>query len=502
MNTTAIVGWSGFVGQYLTQFFPESDLYNSENIESLRGRTYATIYFSAMPAEKWRINQFPAEDERLVSYFKDILRGVSCEEFVLISTVDVLECTISQSETGTLWASHPYGRHRRDLEEFVITHFPNHIILRLPGLFGTGLKKNILYDLLHENQLENICLDSTFQWYNLNNLQTDVEFCRENKIPLIHLVSIPIETRTIVERFFPDAIQSCKGLRAVKYCLSSDYPLNRHVLEEIGAFVEHTLRLKSLLPRIAISNIAWGADNRRDAEKILSRYGIRRIELAFTKICEWGQWNDEVISTLQQLPYEYPSCQSILYKTDIHIFRDTQPFLDHISHVLSLCTILHISRIVFGSPRARHIYATSLPERIRLFKQLGDLCHTHGIILCVEPNARTYGCTWLTNLAETVEFVLAVNHPNVRINFDFGNYLMEEDTTPLTVDIVRLIAHVQISAPFLSVIRRSLSSTYISLWNKLRTAGYDGSISLEATHSDSAEFLTSCVTLVDIISSP
>ena len=42
-----------------------------------------------------------------------------------------------------------YGRNRYYVEKFVNSHFANCTIIRLPSLFGKGLKKNFIYDLLH-----------------------------------------------------------------------------------------------------------------------------------------------------------------------------------------------------------------------------------------------------------------------------------------------------------------------------------------------------------------
>ena len=44
---------------------------------------------------------------------------------------------------------HPYGYNRYQLECWVREHFPEALIVRLPGLFGKNIKKNFIYDFIN-----------------------------------------------------------------------------------------------------------------------------------------------------------------------------------------------------------------------------------------------------------------------------------------------------------------------------------------------------------------
>ena len=49
--------------------------------------------------------------------------------------------------------------------------FPGALIVRLPGLFGAGLKKNLIYDFVHDNRLDLIHPDGQFQFYDLERIE-------------------------------------------------------------------------------------------------------------------------------------------------------------------------------------------------------------------------------------------------------------------------------------------------------------------------------------------
>ena len=47
-------------------------------------------------------------------------------------------------------------------------------VVRIAGVLGQGLKKNVIYDLLHDNCLDAINPESCFQYYNVANLWRDL----------------------------------------------------------------------------------------------------------------------------------------------------------------------------------------------------------------------------------------------------------------------------------------------------------------------------------------
>jgi len=94
-----------------------------------------------------------------------------------------------------------YGNHRLQFENFVINNYTNYHILRLPSIYGNKLKKGILFDLLNQNYLEGICLEDKLQFYDLSNINEDIQYIVDNNIKIINLVTEPICVRDIINIF-------------------------------------------------------------------------------------------------------------------------------------------------------------------------------------------------------------------------------------------------------------------------------------------------------------
>jgi len=201
----ALIGYTGFVGSNLRQQHEFRGLYRSTNIESVRGQRFETLVFSAAQAKKWWANLHPDEDWAGIQAALAPLASVRAEHVVLISTIDVLPLGVPADEATPIETGpHAYGQNRLRLERELSRLFEHVTIVRLPALFGHGLKKNVIFDLLTDNLLEKIQPESSFQYYDLTRLWSDIERARESATPVIHLFPEPLRTQSIVERLFPD----------------------------------------------------------------------------------------------------------------------------------------------------------------------------------------------------------------------------------------------------------------------------------------------------------
>lgn len=147
----AIIGYTGFVGSNLINQNKFDLFYNSSNISEIDGKELDLLVIAAPSAVKWKANQEPEQDLQMIDDLISHLKKVKAKKVIQISTVDIYKNPINVDENTEIETEglHPYGKNRFYLEEFIRKQFTNHLVVRLPALFGEGLKKNFIYDLLN-----------------------------------------------------------------------------------------------------------------------------------------------------------------------------------------------------------------------------------------------------------------------------------------------------------------------------------------------------------------
>lgn len=194
-----LIGYSGFVGGTLLNQAKFDELYRSTNIHEIENREFDVVVCAGAPAQKWIANRDPADDRKKIDSLINHLRTIKCKKFILISTVDVFKEPIGVDESTPVDESglHAYGLHRRLLEKFVEQHFPSYLIVRLPGLVGPGLRKNVIFDFLNNNNLHAIESRGVFQFYPMINLWYDIQTARRAGLSLVHLTAEPISVADV-----------------------------------------------------------------------------------------------------------------------------------------------------------------------------------------------------------------------------------------------------------------------------------------------------------------
>ena len=197
--TDALIGYTGFVGSNLVACHEFGTKFNSKNIAEIEGQSFGLLVCAGAPAKKWYANLHPDEDRETLDGLMAHLAKVKAERVVLISTVDVFRNPYLADENTPvdMEGLNAYGLNRRRLELFVKEHFKNVLIVRLPGLVGRGLRKNILFDFHNDNEVQKIDSRGVFQFYPVSRLWDDISKASAAGLGLIHLTSAPVSVSEV-----------------------------------------------------------------------------------------------------------------------------------------------------------------------------------------------------------------------------------------------------------------------------------------------------------------
>ena len=275
---SALVGYTGFVGGNISASHEFDGLFNSKNIGDAFGQEYDLLVYAGVRAEKFLANRNPQGDRAMIHQAYDNIKRIDPKKVVLISTIDVYRETAGRDEKSDMQIKdlQPYGKNRLELESLVRDHFDS-LVVRLPALFGKGIKKNFIYDALtiipsmlteekylslseksdlvrnsyrksvngfytvgeieeekrrelrsfFENNNWNALYftDSRnrYQFYDLRNLWKDISIALDNDIKLVNLTSEPVSAAEVSSRCFGKDFCNITSNEPVSYDLRSIY---------------------------------------------------------------------------------------------------------------------------------------------------------------------------------------------------------------------------------------------------------------------------------------
>jgi hypothetical protein len=206
-----LIGNTGLVGSTLKENIHFDFEFNSKNLKELLNIESHNhdLYLCCLPATKWMINKDPVKDFNNMVDILNILTSKQYNNIILYSTIDIYQNELNKSNENDIppIPELNYGSIRLLFEHFVKDRLKyNKLkIIRLPALYGKRIKKNILYDLLNDNNISNIPWNSKFQWYNVDKLFIDTEKIlnsnKSDKVQIINLFTEPIETSIITSLF-------------------------------------------------------------------------------------------------------------------------------------------------------------------------------------------------------------------------------------------------------------------------------------------------------------
>ena len=252
MSCDLLVGSTGFVGGNLLAKHTFAAECHSSDITAQYGTRPDLCVYAGVPAAMFLANADPEADLAVMRAARENIRQIAPKRLVLISSIAVLADSrgvYEDSPAQDTEALPAYGKNRLQLERWVREDFPDALIVRLPALYGTGIRKNFLFDLhtitpamlrpekyselaaksplvksaytladngfyklngtadktaLKEffagndfNALAFTDSRSRYQFYNLGRLWSDMEAARAADVKLLHLCTPPISAAEV-----------------------------------------------------------------------------------------------------------------------------------------------------------------------------------------------------------------------------------------------------------------------------------------------------------------
>jgi hypothetical protein len=248
--SSCLIGHTGFIGGNLSRQHQFDEFFRSSDIDQIRGKSFDLMVVSGVTAVKWWANKNAEEDRSRIDNLLGHLEHVKAKRVIVISTVDVYPDTRGVDETFDCHAAsnHAYGVNRLYFEDEMKRLYPEVATVRVGGVFAEGLKKNMIYDLMHDKGLEAINPESTFQFYNVGGIWADLERMEAQGLKLVNFVTEPVKMSTILDELFPGMAVGSQPAPKADYDIRTIHsgamggPANylatkEQVMEQLRAFV-------------------------------------------------------------------------------------------------------------------------------------------------------------------------------------------------------------------------------------------------------------------------
>jgi sugar phosphate isomerase/epimerase len=160
----------------------------------------------------------------------------------------------------------------------------------------------------------------------------------------------------------------------------------------------------------------------------------------------------------------------------------------YVTTTLNRAYLAGIDTIVFGSGGARHIpdtfsRRTAWGQIVEFGKMVGPIAQQKNITIVVEPLNR-HECNVLNSVGESGRYVMEVNHPSVRLLVDAYHWGVDNDSSDDIVTYGHQLHHVHIATVNSRLPPGLEPCDFTSFFKALKTAHYEGRISVEARWDD------------------
>ncbi len=241
-RTCIILGAKGFIGAAVAHAAKNRDCLvtavDLDNYNAMRGARADILINAAGNSRKYLDDRDPLQGYELsVSSVMRILRDFHYDCFVHLSSGAVYPREDDPRANAEAVALDPsamtnYGFHKWLAEQLVLKYAPRHVILRMGGFVGPGLKKNAIHDLLAGGELR-VHPDSEFQFMDTRDLARSI-FDLLPKLPASRAV-YNISARGVVSMRQAAAWIGCRPADAAEQMPLCRAELN---VEKIGALLD------------------------------------------------------------------------------------------------------------------------------------------------------------------------------------------------------------------------------------------------------------------------
>jgi dTDP-4-dehydrorhamnose reductase len=219
-----LIGSTGFVGSHLRNQYSFEYQVHRPNVSSIRNGDFNLVVCAGLPAEKWKVEKEPESDWQNLKELAGVISTITAKQAVLISSIDIFQNASNPTELTfpDIGGEHAYGNHRAWFEMFFRTKFPNGLIVRLPGLFATDVRKNFVHDLLNDkqDQYSKINGQSQFQYFDITQTWSLIAKSIQQGLTLLNVATEPVFAYEIAKIF---DVELKSDSKLVRYTMQSIY---------------------------------------------------------------------------------------------------------------------------------------------------------------------------------------------------------------------------------------------------------------------------------------
>lgn len=248
--------------------------------------------------------------------------------------------------------------------------------------------------------------------------------------------------------------------------------------------------------KLAFSNIAWSAGDDAQVYAALREHGFSAVEIAPTRIfpnspyehlSEASAWKN---SLRDKFGLSVASMQSVWFGRNEKVFGGNAErivLIDYTKRAIDFAIAVGCKNLVFGSPKNRDTdnLERDLPVAIEFFREIGNYAAARGVVVALEPNPTIYGTRFLNRTEDAVAFAKLIGSAGIRVNFDLGTLIQNEESLDVLKSSIDYISHVHISEPGLKIIKAR--ALHRELCTVLKDCGYSGFVSVEMANPMAVE---------------